>query len=129
MPFDMMPQGKLTLADLAWRLRHPETWPKGFQWDYMECNQCAMGLAWSLSHGGRQSQFDLLTSGQGNITHAVKAELADAKAMSSRQFSAVFWELDAGGWVVRPDHVADAIDRYLKRRDRRVLAKEAVHAV
>lgn len=37
-----------SLRGLAFALRHPETWPKGFVWDYSECDQCAMGLAYSL---------------------------------------------------------------------------------
>lgn len=48
MPFDPVPQ-TLTLADLSWRLRHPETWPAGFAWDYGRCASCAIGLAWRLT--------------------------------------------------------------------------------
>lgn len=35
-----------TLEGLAWRLRHPETWPKGFVWNFEYCHTCAMGLLW-----------------------------------------------------------------------------------
>lgn len=48
MPFDPVPQ-TLTLADLSQRLRHPETWPEGFVWDYGDCASCAIGLAWRLT--------------------------------------------------------------------------------
>lgn len=42
---------KPSLVALAYSLRHPETWPEGFQWDYSTCQTCAMGLAaklWSM---------------------------------------------------------------------------------
>jgi hypothetical protein len=34
-----------TEAGLVWLLRHPEAWPDGFEWDYSDCEACAMGLA------------------------------------------------------------------------------------
>jgi hypothetical protein len=39
---------KPSLENLSYALRHPETWPKDFVWDYGECNDCAMGLAHRL---------------------------------------------------------------------------------
>lgn len=42
---------KPSLENLSYALRHPETWPKGFHWDYTRCESCAMGLAhglWSM---------------------------------------------------------------------------------
>ena len=39
---------KPTLHALSYALRHPDTWPKDFVWNYRECNQCAMGLAHQL---------------------------------------------------------------------------------
>lgn len=36
---------KPDLANLAYVLRHPDTWPKGFIWNFGRCDQCAMGLA------------------------------------------------------------------------------------
>lgn len=29
---------------LAWLLRHREKWPRGFKFDFIDCNKCAMGL-------------------------------------------------------------------------------------
>ena len=29
---------------LIWILRHPDTWPDNFRWDYRKCNDCALGL-------------------------------------------------------------------------------------
>lgn len=39
---------KPSLHALSYALRHPDTWPKGFVWDYSKCDQCAMGLAHAL---------------------------------------------------------------------------------
>lgn len=37
-----------SLRDLGYALRHPETWPPGFEWEFLDCNKCAMGLAYQL---------------------------------------------------------------------------------
>ena len=34
-----------TLKNLSYALRHRETWPAGFEWNYQDCYKCAMGLA------------------------------------------------------------------------------------
>src|SRR5689334_13480886 len=39
---------KPSLHGLSYALRHPDTWPKGFVWNYSKCDQCAMGLAHAL---------------------------------------------------------------------------------
>lgn len=39
---------KPSLHALSYALRHPDTWPKGFVWDYKYCDDCAMGLAHAL---------------------------------------------------------------------------------
>lgn len=36
---------KPSLAGLAYALRHPDTWPVGFEWDFRSQYKCAMGLA------------------------------------------------------------------------------------
>lgn len=37
-----------TLADFSQRLRHPETWPEGFVFNYVYEDSCARGLAHEL---------------------------------------------------------------------------------
>lgn len=37
--------GKPSLHALSYALRHPDTWPEGFYWNYDKCDHCAMGLA------------------------------------------------------------------------------------
>ncbi len=39
---------KPSLHALSYCLRHPDTWPNEFVWDYKNCGQCAMGLAHAL---------------------------------------------------------------------------------
>jgi hypothetical protein len=35
---------EFSFPGLIFLLRHKELWPKGFEWDFMNCEQCAMGL-------------------------------------------------------------------------------------
>lgn len=37
-----------TLADFSQRLRHPETWPPDFAFNYLREDSCARGLAYAL---------------------------------------------------------------------------------
>jgi hypothetical protein len=37
-----------SIRGLAWLLRHPERWPEGFEFNFMDCSRCAMGLAWQF---------------------------------------------------------------------------------
>lgn len=109
--------GKPSLTALAYALRHPETWPEGFEWDYGDCESCAMGLAgelWAKVDGVLYRDW-----------------IARSMAMPYRAVDDIFFEL---GWTktvrrrflrravvtevqdmdsVGPDDVADAIDRYL----------------
>ena len=41
-------QRQATLRDLSFALRHPDTWPKDFDWNYSDCHKCAMGLSYRL---------------------------------------------------------------------------------
>lgn len=42
------PLEKPSLEGLAYLLRHPERWPKGFTWCYAHVHYCALGLAMSF---------------------------------------------------------------------------------
>lgn len=124
MPFDASPEVNevktISLSDLSWRLRHPETWPKGFSWDYGSCSTCAMGLAIRLIH----PQFDEYILNEWwdqKITRTVRTIVPDAKSMPLREFHNIFWWADSGPFghlsagSVTPDMIADAIDAYLAR--------------
>jgi hypothetical protein len=114
MPFDNPPVDRLTFADLAWRLRHPETWPKGFVWDYGCCATCAMGLAWELS-GGKRGAFDTHLSM--TALRLTMALLADAEAIAGPMCATIFLGLhhynETGLTRITPGDVADAIERHL----------------
>jgi hypothetical protein len=48
MPFDGTDYPDLSvpsLRNLAFILRHKETWPPGFYWNYCRADSCALGLA------------------------------------------------------------------------------------
>lgn len=116
MPFDNTPEGRLTLADLSWRLRSPETWPAGFVWNYGNCETCAMGLAWRLSGGSSKRPFRAMTLD--TILRLTMATLADATDF--QQMKRIFLELhiktDRHDYTISPHNVADAIDEYLADR-------------
>lgn len=96
------------LVALSYALRHPETWPEDFVWNYSDCGMCAMGLACEL-----WPQLTLPSS-----TLSTKSFLARTFAMSYKTAVKVFWEMHSALQTkldnVMPDDVADAIDSYLK---------------
>jgi hypothetical protein len=119
---------KPSLHALSYVLRHPDTWPEGFVWDYSRCESCAMGLAHSL---WRES--------------VPKTNIDNAASYMARTFSMPFAEaksifLGGRSWVpketfsdghlwwrkerhradhdaVTPEMVADQIDAYLSRAE------------
>lgn len=102
------------LVALSYALRHPDTWPKDFVWNYADCDQCAMGLACQL--------WPNLVLHQKNGAHTdyleTKSILARIFAMSYKTAVKIFFKMDKviGGdhKDVMPEDVADAIDAYLK---------------
>jgi hypothetical protein len=84
-----------SLAALAYALRHRETWPAGFVWNYRYADTCALGLSHQL-WGSSPPYSDTI---------------------SYRAFSKIF--LRFGPLTVifgrRPTKVADDIDSYLRR--------------
>lgn len=126
-----------SLVALSYALRHPETWPKDFVWNYSKCTSCAVGLALRLWPDALQ-----LPDGQ----RAQETWIAREMAMGHRDAVHTFFGLARGYWAVKKrrlwfstrewtvawsavtaDHVADAIDAYLKKSERlpeRVLTVE-----
>ena len=45
--------GTPSVDGLIYSLRHPETWPNGFSWDFEYCSSCAMGLSRALWPDGQ----------------------------------------------------------------------------
>jgi hypothetical protein len=98
-----------SLQALAMALRHPESWPAGFTWNYQKLDNCALGLAgqlWPL----------------GSFWSSENA--ATAFSMPRSATYSIFWNAHVGrrrffGLIplgrsgVTPAMVADKIDRYL----------------
>lgn len=110
---------KPSLVALSYALRHPASWPKGFDWDYSDCSQCAIGLAYKLWLG-KMSTF--------STPHAEVSVMAREFEMSWQDADRIFrWAhrpqnlLDWRHFVPRtlisvtPDRVADLIDAHLNR--------------
>lgn len=91
---------KPSVRALSWALRHPEMWPKGFAWNYANCETCAIGIAatlWGVEWGETRTAFGLSWEDDDRIF---------ITAGESR-------DLDPES--VTPDMVADDIDAYLAR--------------
>jgi hypothetical protein len=112
------------LVALSYALRHPETWPKDFVWDYGDCSHCAVGLATRLWN--KYPEYD-----DNNTTLRInKTWIAREMSMPYREAEKIFFELAPTKTITKgffrtkkvindydaitPDHVADAIDRYLE---------------
>jgi hypothetical protein len=89
---------KPSLAGLSYSLRHPETWPPDFVWDYAEFDQCAMALFERLWN----TEFERL---ERKIGSKAACEIF-VYAGNARRI-----DRDA----VTPEMVADDIDAYLAR--------------
>lgn len=110
-----------TLSILAYNLRHPETWPEGFTWEFNFCDSCAMGLALQLF---------------ASIADVDTWEQEDWVSWTARKFAMPYEEVErifvTNQWAtvpfffgrftrrvpmerITPGMVADEIDRYLAR--------------
>jgi hypothetical protein len=126
---------KPSLHALSYALRHPETWPEGFVWDYGNCTKCAMGLA-----------HQLWPSVPTTTRVTASSAMARSFAMPLREASMIFLggiplgpgRAEHASWVptyirsqghlwwkrhfrsvdnaaITPEMVADQIDKYLAR--------------
>lgn len=92
-----------TINGLAYLLRHRELWPKGFCWDYLSRDCCAIGLMtcfWSKAHPGT-----------GYMTPTTK--LAKTLGISGKNANKIFFGLPWNSGTT-PDEVADVIDLLVK---------------
>lgn len=83
-----------SLRGLSYLLRHKELWPVGFEWDFGNCDRCAMGLAFSIWNLG---------------------ELGGSYSMTehfpiSEKTSGELFLLRHSAIVITPEMIADRID-------------------
>ena len=91
---------KPSLQALSHILRHKELWPKDFNWDYGNCESCAMGLAarlWKLSDTIRITDCEITMSKDFGIT--------------VEQAYNIFIDLVVTKPEITPEMVADEIDK------------------
>lgn len=115
------------LVALAYSLRHPETWPADFVWDYRNCTKCAIGLSlrlWpklQLPQGQMAQQtwiaremampYDAAKLMFFGLGPPIRVGRYGAHRRSKGWFRAPHWIADQS--AVTPDDVANAIDQYL----------------
>lgn len=125
-----------SLEALSFVLRHPDTWPEGFVWDYSNCNHCAMGMARALWRITDQSMMEV-TVGSSIMAKTFGMGFTDSQqiffgANDERKYKIekIVWGGFLGLWrqtlvelvpisrkAVTPEMVADDIDAYLARRE------------
>lgn len=120
---------KPSLHALSYILRHPDTWPKGFVWNFDDCETCAMGLAHRLWKIIPPTKNKTAASIMAN-TFAIPYEAADSIFMGNNRGYPASWlartHTEPGFlWGERtyrnpvsfdnvtPEMIADEIDKYL----------------
>ncbi len=115
MPFDGTPPvpdlSVPSLENLAYVLRHRETWPQGFVWDYRYSPSCAMGLTHMLWPGSRL-YFNL----PDEITFKVRTPDTILRPRWPLSMFCVGRSVPGDFCGVQPEHVAAAVDRLLARQ-------------
>lgn len=116
---------KPSLHALSYALRHPDTWPEGFVWDFSQCEQCAMGLAHYL---WRQLPIPDNLTGPTYMAREFAMPFSIAKdiflanpglwAPTKKGHKGMLWWkkscLKSDFDAITPEMVADQIDKYLK---------------
>lgn len=101
-----------SLMGLSYALRHPETWPAKFTWNYDDCDTCAMGLAYQL---WRSQMENPPRNVDGYISWAARSFSMPFKvAKKAFQHASVFTHFGYYDHVT-PEKVADVIDAYLAK--------------
>lgn len=117
---------KPSLIALSYSLRHPDTWPENFVWDYSSCDHCAVGLTLQLwyQHSDPCQGYD-----HDDNIKVFKTWIAKKMSIPYEVSERIFFNIQNdtvvyGTWrkkayiqktfdTVTPDQVADAIDKYL----------------
>ena len=89
---------------LSFILRNRALWPKGFEWDYRNCRDCAMGLAFEL--GMTSKRATLAMGGRFNMS------IEDAQNIFIYAGQSTLTKLMQD---VTPEDIADLLDAYADR--------------
>lgn len=130
---------KPSLHGLSYALRHPDTWPEDFVWNYKNCSGCAIGLA----HGLWVSLGQLPNPQSGFEGHrGIVTKMAKTFSLPFSESRAIFFDEKTVEKIVQrrrflglgpqretvvtqhinytdvtPENVADQIDAYLARAE------------
>ena len=114
-----VPLQRPSMSALAYVLRHPQTWPPGFKWDFSNCHTCAMGLCYRLWH----ERGPATAAWFGGVAELLGIPPRDAFALFVSPCLRPFRRADPAAPSVAPsiapsitpDMIADEIDHYLAR--------------
>lgn len=77
-------------------LRHPETWPEGFVWNWENCQRCGMGLLIAMftdntrmAHTGRAAALLGIAEGQAHSIFINKSNNGDTPAVIADRLEAI----------------------------------------
>jgi hypothetical protein len=110
---------KPSLHALSYVLRHPDTWPEDFFWDYTGYDTCAMGLAHAVWKKHVPEPPREYGKGASQMARAFKMPFDKAGNIFFHGASAYRYQLGPLKlWLrpygsITPEMVADAIDQYL----------------
>lgn len=121
---DLSDLGKPSLHALSYALRHPDTWPEGFVWNYGSCERCAMGLAralWRQIPKANNDSGASIMARQFAMPYGAASSIfmgTDLKWLPTDNFTEghLWWKRymrRANYGRVTPEMVAAQIDRYL----------------
>jgi hypothetical protein len=105
---------KPSLHALSYALRHPDTWPTEFHWNYSNCATCAMGLAHLLWKKSVEPAYN--ATGVTIMARAFSMPYTEAQDifMRGRGAPRTCYIGKRDYKRLTPERVADAIDAYLK---------------
>jgi len=110
---------KPSLHVLSYALRHPDTWPEGFNWNFDNCRECAMGLAHRLWASIPEAKNTATCSTGPSImgrAFAMPYETARDIFMGEGEWTrtGLIFKTQIDFKKVTPEMVADQIDKYLE---------------
>lgn len=108
---------KPSLHGLSYALRHPDTWPEGFVWDYSDCKQCAMGLAHQLWESEIPQVGNTRDPSVMARKFAMPYEKAEQIFFATHKYNRHYGVFPRSIDSVTPEMVADQIDAYLAKAE------------